>query len=103
MKSIAQLEHADAYSDPLPCESTLDRMRNLFMGRQLELVTIKNKQREMSRLEDLEMQMSDRYRYLSNQMTQAELRLANNLREIVSVAGQIRDEYAAVEIVGETI
>jgi hypothetical protein len=101
--NIAQREYADAYSDPLPTKSTLDKMKDLFMVRQLVLVTISNKEREMSRLTDKDEQMSDRFVMLSNQMHQAQLRLADNLREIVEVAGQIHDEYAAFEIVGETL
>jgi hypothetical protein len=101
--TLAQIEHADTFRDPLPTKSTLDRMDDVITKRRHLLVTIRNKERELSRLTDKDDQMSDRFVSLSNQMHQAQLRLADNLREIVEVAGQIHDEYAAVEIIGGTI
>jgi hypothetical protein len=97
--NVAQIEHADAYSDPLPAVSTIERMEDLITTRRRELVTIRNKERELFRLTNLDAQMSDRFVRLSNEMHQARLRLATNLREIVEVAGHIAAEYAAVEIV----
>lgn len=97
--TLAQIEHADTFRDPLPTVSTLDRMEDLITTRRRELITIKNKERELARLASLDWEMSDRFVRLSNETHQAKLRLAENLQQIVEVAGQIADEYAAVEIV----
>jgi hypothetical protein len=49
------------------------------------------------------MDMSDRFVRLSNETHQAQIRLAENLQQIVEVAGHIAAEYAAVEIIGGSI
>jgi len=101
--TLAQIEHADAFRDPLPTNGTLDRMEDPITTRRRELITIKNKERELSRLANLNWEMSDRFVRLSNETNQAQLRLAENLKQIVEVAGHITAEYAAVEIIGEAI
>jgi len=93
------LEHADTFNDPLPSKDTLDRMEDLITTRRRELITIKNKERELARLTSLDWQASDRFVRLSNETHQAHLRLAENLQQIVEVAGHITAEYAAFEIV----
>ena len=93
------LEHADTFNDPLPSKDTLDRMEDLITTRRRELITIKNKERELARLTSLDWQASDRFVRLSTETHQAHLRLAENLQQIVEVAGHITAEYAAFEIV----
>lgn len=97
--NTAQREHADAYSDPLPCKDTLDRMEELFTVRRREMIVIKNKRLQLSVFDEPEAQMSDRCRDIGNQLAQSEMRLAENRREIIEVAGQICAEHAAAEIV----
>lgn len=98
--SISQIEHADAYSDPLPCKDTLDRMEQLFTDRRREMIVIKNKQMQLLfRFDGPDSQISDRCREIENQLAQAQMRLKETHAQIVEVAGQICDEHAAAEIV----
>ena len=93
--NITQVENRGIYCDPLPCKDTLDRMEELFTVRRRELILIKNRKNQLA----VSMEGSDRSVRISNDLAQAEMRLAENLAQIVEVAEHIVSENRAGEIV----
>src|SRR5262245_63810868 len=89
--TLAQLEYADTYADPLPADETMDALEDLFIARRREIITIKNKRLQLGVFERRHPDggFSDRCALLQNQLTQAEIELVRIRREIVEVAEQI--------------
>jgi hypothetical protein len=101
--NIAQIEYADTFTELLPSDETLDRMERLFTDRRREIITAKNRRIRLAafdeRFADESWRMSDGRIRLANELTQAEMKLAENLSQIVEVAGQIYAEHAAAELI----
>ncbi len=100
--TVSQLEYADTFVEALPAEDTLDRMERLFTDRRREMITAKNRRIRLAAFDERfageDWQMSDDRIRLANELTQAEMKLAENLQEIIAVAGQIIAEYAAADL-----
>jgi len=100
--NIAQIEYSDTFVEELPTQDTLDRMEQLFTDRRREMITAKNRRIRLAafdeRFADENWQISDGRIRLANELTQAEMKLAENLSEIIEVAGQIYAEHAAAEL-----
>ena len=101
--TVAQLEHADTFCDPLPAQDTLERMEELFTRRRRELVLVKNRRIQLAgfdeRFSDEGWQMSQGRIRLTNELNQAELRMAEIEFEIVEVARLIVAEADNLEMI----
>lgn len=80
----------------LPSYETLLRGENAFTAWRRELNTIRNKKQQIERRDDD--QMSDGYVALCNQLSQSELRLMDDLSEIVATARRIVSEADNAEL-----
>jgi hypothetical protein len=104
--SLTQFEHLATLTDPVPAQSTLDRMEDLFIKWRREIITAKNKRMQADVFErrhtDPEAQASDYFGLLSSQLTQAEIQRKRVELEIIEVARLIVAE-ADAETLEETI
>ena len=100
MRSVAQIEHRDAFAETLPTADTLDRGYQLFVARQALLRTITNKKHLLAYGDRCSWPPEFRYQraQLLNEIAQAAMRLSRLIRLIAQVSGEIYSEYAAMEI-----
>lgn len=100
--TVAQLEYADAYHDPLPLSDTMDRMKQLCIDREWNYDRLDRKRsalRAVDRLGDYVKQASRAS--LVNEADQAARRLREIEGEIVEVARQIVAEADNSELIAE--
>jgi len=97
--TVAQLEYADQYSDPLPTQDTISKLIDL--GREYECLVerVERKQTCINAVNKpwLAITPASQMR-IENELTHLELRLADCKRELVNVARLIVAEDAAMEV-----
>ena len=98
--NIAQLEYADIYSDPLPSDETLDKLKELCRQHSGTEILVRNKKEVLQYYEKRWPPPSAEQRAsVLNQLTQGALRLAELKRELLEVAEQFVSESRAGEFV----
>jgi hypothetical protein len=105
--TIAQIEHAETCSDPLPEQDAFDRMEDAINRRRREIIIAKTKQVQLTRFDarftDAESQFADRRGLILSQQTQAEIARKRIELEIIDVARLIAAEADRGELLEETI
>lgn len=105
--NVAQYEHKSTFTDPLPEQTTFDRLEDLFITwRRAKLDAIRKKFQleSFDRMYSLpEEQAADRRNEILNQFTRAELRRAETELEIINVARLLVAEADIAETLEETL
>ncbi len=101
--NIAQREHADAYRETLPVDETLARLEGLFHSRRAVMNTARNRRIRLEAFDDRyseeDWQISDVRIRAANELTQAEMKLADYEKEIIEVARLIVAEANNAELI----